>query len=69
MRDPLSPARALRFTGGDAGHETTRMLPEETAVALVYDGVTHAEMMASPANLTRPDRVLSGERTILHGAA
>ena len=51
MRDPLYPARALRFTGGDAGHEATRMLPEETAVALVYDGVTHAVMMASPSDL------------------
>ncbi len=28
-----------------------RMLPEETAVAMVYDGVTHAVMMASPADL------------------
>jgi FdhD protein len=47
---PLSITRSLRFAG-DASREVRRVLPEETAVALVYDGVTHAVMMTSPIDL------------------
>jgi len=50
MAGPLSRTRALRVSGG-AGRETSRVLPEETPVALVYDGTTHAVMMASPSDL------------------
>ena len=50
MPDSLGRARALKFNGGTR-RATTRVIPEETAVALVYDGVTHAVMMASPADL------------------
>ncbi|WP_151719549.1 formate dehydrogenase accessory sulfurtransferase FdhD [Gemmobacter serpentinus] len=42
------PRRAVRAGGMSPG---TRMLPAEVAVALSYNGSTHAVMMATPADL------------------
>lgn len=47
---PLEPVTAMRVAGG-LWHPVARVLPEEVPVALVYDGTTHAVMMASPADL------------------
>ncbi len=45
-----APRRVWRADGGDEG-EGVRLLPEETAVALVYDASSYAVMMATPADL------------------
>lgn len=42
---------AMAARSGAAMCPVTRDLPEETAVALVYDGTTQAVMMATPADL------------------
>ncbi len=46
----LARATVLRVRGHTVS-EGTRTLPEEVPVALVYDGTTHAVMLASPADL------------------
>ncbi len=49
-RPPLtSTTRIARRAGGT--RSATRMVPEETAVALSFGGTTHAVMMATPADL------------------
>ena len=50
MREPLARVTATRVAG-DGRRPTARMVPEEVAVALTYDGTTHAVMMASPSDL------------------
>ncbi|MCC7251338.1 formate dehydrogenase accessory sulfurtransferase FdhD [Hyphomicrobium sp.] len=42
------PSRRVARAGVE---ETSRLIPEEVPVALVYDGSTHAVMMATPADL------------------
>jgi len=50
MAGPLARVVATRVRGGIAG-PVARVLPEEVPVALVYDGTTHAVMLASPSDL------------------
>ena len=47
---PTHTADALSVRTGSRVH-VTRSLPEETPVAMVYDGTTHAVMMASPSDI------------------
>ena len=47
-RSPASPRRA---SAAGSAPPVERTVPEEVPVALVYDGTTHAVMMASPADL------------------
>ena len=51
MMETRSPFPRLSFAGGVA-REIARVLPAEVAVALSYNGSTHAVMMATPADLT-----------------
>jgi len=48
--DPVMRIRHAAYRGGIIG-DATRAVPEESAVALVYDGATQAVMMATPADL------------------
>lgn len=50
----MRPVLSLNGTSLRQGtaHDTSRTLPEEWAVALVYNGSTRAVMMATPADLT-----------------
>jgi FdhD protein len=50
MAEPVARVPALKIAGGRA-EETSRVIPEETPVALVYDGSMQAVMMATPADL------------------
>lgn len=50
MAEPLAKADTLEFVSGTAS-ASSRVLCEETPVALVYDGSTHAVMMATPQDL------------------
>ena len=47
---PTQTADALSVRTGSRV-QVTRSLPEETPVAMVYDGTTHAVMMASPSDI------------------
>ncbi|MFN3722629.1 MAG: formate dehydrogenase accessory sulfurtransferase FdhD [Paracoccaceae bacterium] len=51
MMQSHAPFPRLSFSG-DVVRESQRVLPAEVAVALSYNGSTHAVMMATPADLT-----------------
>jgi FdhD protein len=48
---PPAQSHAARAVRGGAAWEVSRTLPEESAVAMVYNGSTQAVMMATPADL------------------
>lgn len=50
MRNPLKRA-STRIVAGGTPLASQRVVPEEVPVALVYDGSTHAVMMATPSDL------------------
>ncbi|MGC9292451.1 MAG: formate dehydrogenase accessory sulfurtransferase FdhD [Acidobacteriaceae bacterium] len=50
LAPPSQRVQAIAYRHGAVG-DATRMVPEEVPVALVYDGVTYAVMMASPTDL------------------
>ena len=50
MRRPVSPAKRKAWRDGRLT-EATRLIPEETALALTYNGGTYAVMMGTPQDL------------------
>jgi FdhD protein len=50
MRRPVSPAKRKAWRDGRLA-EGTRLIPEETALALTYNGGTYAVMMGTPQDL------------------
>jgi FdhD protein len=50
LRDPVRTVKRLAWRDGRLG-EGTRAIPEETALALTYNGGTYAVMMGTPQNL------------------
>jgi len=50
MHDPVRKARRQIWRDGSPS-EATRLIPEETALALTYNGGTYAVMMGTPRNL------------------
>jgi FdhD protein len=50
MRHPASPAKRKAWRDGRLA-EGTRLIPEETALALTYNGGTYAVMMGTPQDL------------------
>ena len=50
MRRPVSPAKRRAWRDGRLA-KGTRLIPEETALALTYNGGTYAVMMGTPQNL------------------
>ncbi|HWZ37067.1 MAG TPA: formate dehydrogenase accessory sulfurtransferase FdhD [Bradyrhizobium sp.] len=50
MRRPASPAKRKAWRDGRLA-EGTRLIPEETALALTYNGGTYAVMMGTPQDL------------------
>lgn len=50
LPSPFGATTAMQHRS-DGGVTISRDLPEETAVAMVYDGTTHAVMMATPADI------------------
>jgi FdhD protein len=56
LNSPLTPLGSQRrqvalWADGDASHNHSDTIAEERAVALVYNGISHAVMMASPQDL------------------